>query len=306
MAQREQVASSQVARRSDRVEISISIDAIGTDYHRGRPFCQRGQTLTVSRHGAAIALNYALATDQELTIRCVNTAKEAVARVVGLVSGPGKDLVYGIAFLDAAANPWAIEFPALAGSDDVLGRVLLTCRLCQTYSVVHLNEIELQVFETNGSIQQFCKLCSVTTSWKRAANETAKEINLPKDTQTNKSGSQASHKANRRKHGRVRTNVAACIRQSGFAEEVVTCENLSRGGLRLRTSRAYQEGARIEVALPYSTESGNIFVPAQVIHAQDCGGFFRLGVAYTRVSGEQPTSVYSGSTSVADRTRRRT
>ena len=57
-------------RRSDRVPISIPIEAIGLDLVRGRPFCEKGKTILVSRHGAAIALSYALATDQELTIRC--------------------------------------------------------------------------------------------------------------------------------------------------------------------------------------------------------------------------------------------
>ena len=114
--------------------------------------------MTISRHGAAIALNCALGVDQELTVRCVDTGKEAVARVVGLIYSAGKAFVYGVAFLDVVANPWGIEFPALTGADEGFGRILLRCPRCQTSKVVHLNEIELQVFEANKSIQQFCKL----------------------------------------------------------------------------------------------------------------------------------------------------
>ena len=157
MSAQEQKAPSDLIRRSDRVQISIAVEAVGTDLHRGRPFCQRGQTVVVSRHGAAIALNYALVTDQELTIRCLNTGKEAEARVIGLIFSPGNGLVYGMAFLNDAANPWCIDFPALTSADEELGRILLECRMCRAYRVAHLDEIEMQVFETNQGIQQFCK-----------------------------------------------------------------------------------------------------------------------------------------------------
>jgi PilZ domain-containing protein len=305
MDSQKQTIAPEGVRRSDRVQISIPIEAIGTDLHRGRVFCQRGQTLAVSRHGAAIILNYALATDQELTIRCLDTNREAEARVVGLMSGPGKDLVYGVAFLNPGANPWGIEFPSGKGSEEGFGRILLECRLCQAYKVFHLNEIEIQVFEANQSIQQFCKACSTTTSWKRIANEGLREPHVPRDLRAQEPASTTRGATNRRKHGRVRTNVPACVRERGCSDEIVTCENLSRGGLRLRTSKAYKKGARIEVAIPYSAGSGNIFVPAQVLHVQDCGTFFRLGVAYAKASGtQQQADVYSGSVAVPDRTNR--
>ena len=302
MPSQNQQISSDGLRRSDRVQLSIPIEAIGTDYHRGQPFCKKGRTLAVSQHGASIILNYALATDQEFTIRRVDTGKEAAVRVIGLISDAEKELVYGVAFLNAAVNLWEIEFPTSVETEEGIGRVLLACRLCQACKVVHLNEIELQVFETNQSIQQFCKSCSATTSWKRAANESTGEPHLTRGIQTQESGSPLRKSVDKRKHGRIRSNSAACIRQHGFAEEVVTCENLSRGGLRLRTSKRYQEGTRIEVALPYSPENGNIFVPARVVHVQDCGAFFRLGIAFTGTPGKQQGSAYSGPASGANRT----
>ena len=104
-----------------------------------------------------------------------------------------------------------------------------------------------------------------------------------------------SSAANRRKYGRIQNNAPACIREPGFADEVVTCENLSRGGLLLKTSKPYQKGARIEVAILYSAGSGNIFVPARVIHVQTSGKFFKLGVAYTKRPGtKQQVGAYSG------------
>jgi hypothetical protein len=282
-------------RRTDRVQISISLEVMGTDLATGRPFCQRGCTSAVSRNGAAIVLNYALSTYQELTIRCLSTNKEAEARVVGLISGPDHELVYGVALLSTAENLWGIDFPTLTG-DEGFGRVLLQCRVCQSYRVVHLNEIEVQVFETNQGIHQFCKACSATTSWRRPASEALPESSLPREQAEQESTAQPSHAANKRKHGRIRTNVAACIREPGFPEEIVSCENLSRGGIRIRTPKLYQKGTRIEVAVPYSTGSGNIFVPAQIVHVQHCGEFYRLGVAYVGISEKrQHAEGYSGS-----------
>ena len=284
-------------RRSDRVQISFSIEAIGTDYQRGQPFCQKGQTVTVSRYGAAISLNYTLAAEQEVTIRCVDTCQEAVARVVGLIYSEGTTFVHGVAFVDAEANPWGIEFPS-AGTDEGFGRILLGCHLCQSSKVVHLNEIELQVFEANQSIQQFCKSCSATTSWKRQQNKAHCEPQ-PKVIKTEELASQRG--TEKRKHRRVVMNIPACIRRSGSLEEVVTCD-LSRSGIGLRTSKHYEEGALIEVALPYSAGgSGNIFVSARVVHVQRSGRFFKVGIAYSAASGKQQASVYSsGSRSVTD------
>ena len=290
-------------RRTDRVQISIPLEVMGTDLATGRPFCQRGCTSAVSRNGAAIVLNYALSTYQELTIRCLSTNKEAEARVVGLISGPGHELVYGVALLSTAANPWGIDFPTLTG-DEGFGRALLQCQVCQTRRVVHLNEIEVQVFETNQGIHQFCKACSATTSWRRPASEALPESSLPREQPKQESTAQPS-RANKRKHARIRINVAACIREPGFPEEIVTCENLSRGGIRFRTPKLYEKGTRIEVAVPYSTGSGNIFVPARIVHVQHCGDFFRLGAAYVGISEKrQQSEGYSGSAVFSDITNR--
>ena len=142
----------------------------------------------------------------------VGTVEEAEARVVGLISGPRKDLVYGVAFVNPASNPWGIEFPTLTGSDDGLARILLACRLCSAQQVAHLNEIEIQVFDANHTIQQFCKACSITTSWSRPGDKRTLDLGPPKQSSTD--GSTAEK--NRRKHGRVRVNIQACIRPVSY------------------------------------------------------------------------------------------
>jgi hypothetical protein len=279
-------------RRSDRIEVSIPIEVIGMDITKGSNFVLETETLTVSRHGGAIFLNCTLATSQELTIRCLSTNEEADAKVVGLMCGPWKRPVYGVAFIDSEVNPWCIEFPPLTGSDDGFARALLGCRSCPAQKVFHLNEIEILVFEANRSIQQFCKGCSATTVWSRSRNATVRDP-VPEQQTTSVP---ATSVKNRRKHGRIRTNVAACIRQRSSADEIVVCENISRGGLSFQTSKPHQKEARIEIAVPYAAESGNIFVPARVVHVERLGKLFRLGVAFVSASEtQQSAEQYSGS-----------
>ena len=89
--------------------------------------------------------------------------------------------------------------------------------------------------------------------------------------------------AERRKHPRVRVSYSACVRHPGFLDEdIVVCEDLSRGGLRFRSRRRYFEQSFIEVAVPYSPGQSAIFVPARVVFVQELPeqNRFRCGAAF--------------------------
>jgi hypothetical protein len=88
------------------------------------------------------------------------------------------------------------------------------------------------------------------------------------------------HSNNRRKHQRVRTNVQACIRQSGVEDVVVTCEDVSRGGIRFRTSRCFDLDRILQVAVPYSPGGANIFVSARIAHIHRSSDVFVIGLSY--------------------------
>jgi len=91
-------------------------------------------------------------------------------------------------------------------------------------------------------------------------------------------------KENRRKHIRTRVSFKGCVRYRGFEEEIVECENISKGGLCFRGHKQYPEDAQIEVAAPYEPGTPAIFVPAQIRHVEKLlgGTKFRHGVAYLR------------------------
>jgi hypothetical protein len=94
----------------------------------------------------------------------------------------------------------------------------------------------------------------------------------------------AAKPENRRKHARTRVNFKACVRRLGFPDDIVPCEDMSRGGLRFSSSKKYFEKMLIDVAVPYSPGDQAIFVPAQIMHVQELAEkkMYRCGVMYLR------------------------
>jgi len=257
----------------------MPIQVIGMELSTGQTFCKETETRVISRHGAAIVLSAALSIDDEITVRCLATNEEAKCRVVGLIKQPGTELVYGIAFVEPNVNPWGVEFPELSGPDTGLARALLTCGSCQNREVVYLNEIEMQVLETNGFLQRYCRRCSTMTSWKYDSRNPSAAVQTKEQAAAKPAAHSAQRTIDRRKHGRIRTSALGCVRYGG-AEEMVTCEDVSRGGVSFRTSKIYQKHALVHVAVPCSKGAGNIFVPARVAHVRQYGNEYFVGVAY--------------------------
>src|SRR5258708_24361988 len=94
----------------------------------------------------------------------------------------------------------------------------------------------------------------------------------------------AKEQENRRKYARPRVNLKACVRCQGLPDDVVACEDLSRGGLRFKSTRKYFEKTLIDVAVPYSPGDQAIFVPAQIAYVRELPEqkMYRCGVTYLR------------------------
>ena len=92
-----------------------------------------------------------------------------------------------------------------------------------------------------------------------------------------------ARKSNRRRDVRTRVSFTVCVRQAA-SEEIVECDNISRGGLSFRSRKSYTVGSTFEVAVPYSLGSPAIFVAATIRHVEalNVGSLFRYGAAYTR------------------------
>jgi hypothetical protein len=90
---------------------------------------------------------------------------------------------------------------------------------------------------------------------------------------------------NRRKHPRVKVNYSACVRHPQCdGDDIVLCEDMSKGGLRFKSRKKYFPQALIEVAVPYQTGQPAIFVSAQIVYAEELPEqqLFRYGVQYLK------------------------
>jgi hypothetical protein len=258
-------------RRSDRVSLSVPI-LVSWTTSPGRNFTKPAQTLVVSRHGATIVVRENLAQVQQITIRCSGTDREASAQVVGRLGQRQDGYLYGLAVQDPTVNLWNIEFPTLAGTEEAVSRVLLECSACKNREVVHLDELQTEVFEASHGLSRACEQCAVWTLWKPVSHGASSDRNA--NDPWHERGAQSSRAPmprtrNERKHVRARMKLTACVRQIGFGEEVVQIENASRGGFCFVSSRKYPNGTDIQVAVPYEPSAANIFVLARIIRHRD-------------------------------------
>ena len=177
-----EVTSAATVRRSDRVCLTLLLEASGRDAE-GHEFVEPARTMLISRHGGVIVLNRNLAADQEIKLRRTHEAEKhrsAVIRVirnVGSQSASGSQTagqMYSIECVEPNADLWGVEFPALEGSQEFVARMLLECSFCGSREVIYLNEFELGGFEKNRGTARHCKVCGVPTIWIQAPHEVEK------------------------------------------------------------------------------------------------------------------------------------
>lgn len=269
-------------RRSDRVDLLLPIEIIGTDL-LGIHFFRKGTASVIGRNGAAIQLDSELVSGQVVTIRNLNNSKECEATVVGSIGQHDNKCSYGVVLADVALNLWDLEFPELVPDQPPIGRIVLSCKVCNRQEVVHLNEIEIHVLETARTLRRHCRICRSETSWFHTSLK-EEAITLPEPSELLTESSQVNSESGygwKRKYKRIPTTFPACVRQCGPPGEIVVCDNISRGGICFRSQNRYQPDTHIEVAVPYETKgSGNIFVPARIVHVDLFGRLFRHGAAY--------------------------
>ncbi len=268
-------------RRSDRVSIRLPLQISGSDV-TGGPFLEEGRTIMVSRHGARIKLARSLAPEEEIVIRCLQTGREAAARVVGLIRGGPAISVYGIALLDPDADPWGIDFPNLAEGEDAYGRVLLECIHCHTRKVAYLDAAELEVLEANRSLTRYCGRCTATSVWRRSFAETlGPELPVPEPPPP----APVEVKEKRRER-RSPLRVRACVYSRDYGEHIVRTKDVSRSGLSFESQKLYGKNWNVQVAVPYDPRGGNIFLSARIVRVQHISEDLKLyGVAYSHKTG---------------------
>lgn len=263
------------ARQSERISLALPIQVTGSNLF-GDVFLCEGWTEVVSQNGARIRLKQNLAPDQEITVLCTETGKEAVARVVGRVNGKSKQNAYGIMLLNPEEHPWGINFPPRGDSAGAVGRIVLECLACHMRELVYLDGFELEVLESSENLSRFCRRCTDSTLWQKSFEPLPA---LQPDAVTSPGNGQE-----RRREARREVRTMACIRSREFGEELVKVRNVSRNGLCFEGRQAYEKDWKIEVAIPFSSGGGNIFLPARIARVQNIpsGSITLFGVEYVR------------------------
>ena len=340
-------------RRSGRISKQLPILLLGTDTS-GRVFSEETHTLVLSQHGAGIVARNKFAPDEVLTIRLLESGREADIRLVGQLGEHPNGKVYGVAFCDPDLDFWQMEFPPAPEYLPALAVVDLECCFCGEISSGRQTEIESDVFLATRLVLRFCKTCGQTTSWRLATKkaapqptaavlppasqdhtaqgETSVSVPLPPEPPASAYASEpifsdvvstgayangpihaqsvaatiaisepespmkpatlpppafsGGGKVNRRQHVRTRVNFTACVRVNHLHEEIVECDNISKGGLCFRSQKRYEENAAIEVAVPYSPGQPAIFTSAHIRRIEELPALnlFRYGVAYATPS----------------------
>jgi PilZ domain len=249
------------SRRSDRVPLELPIVVTGTDA-MGAGFLEQTRTIMLGRHGAKILITRKLAPDQEINIRCLKTARETDARIVGQLGTEGDGYLYGVELLESEANIWDIDFPEISEAEAAVGRVLLECVRCHSQELTYLDEFEVEVLEANQMLSRNCRKCTDTSMWKKSTPREGAE--LPPSPPAREE--RARRTSNDRKHVRLDLKVDVAVRHPQLGEEVAVTVNVSRGGFRFKSRKGYGEDWVIEAALPYSRTGANIYTPARVVY----------------------------------------
>lgn len=292
-------------RRSSRVPRVIGILLVGSDME-GKVFSEETNTVLLSRYGAGIVSHYKLSAEQELILRRLDTNKESEIRIVGQIGVENDLYTYGVSFLDSTDNFWGITFPPASEAEQMARFARLECSSCRERETVEHSDLESDVYMVNEGIVRYCKHCGSSTFWKRASEDT-EEVPVLAGVGFRPSSSSAAvveepeteaapapapaaeptpaaRPENRRKHLRTRVRFKACIRSMAFGDDVVTCEDASRGGVCFKSRKRYTERQQIEIAAPYTPGVQNFFVSGEIAHVTELKDdkMLRYGVAYRK------------------------
>ncbi len=280
---------SEGVRRSSRIPKEIAILLVGSDME-GKVFSERAKTVLLSRHGAGIVSKNVLSAEQELILRRLDTNKEAEVRVVGQLGAHGESHTYGVAFLNPEVDLWEIQFPPMTESERKESRVLLQfVRFCESCGTSTFWKRPSEEIDRAPAPPEFEPL-EAGQSWEPGVTDAPTPASTPAPPEPVPESElvpelepkPAARAENKRKHVRAKANFKACIRSFMFGEDIVTCEDVSRGGLCFKSRKQYLVLSEIEVAVPYSPGAHAIFVSGQIVRVEELKQErrFRCGVRY--------------------------
>jgi hypothetical protein len=280
------------------------------------------KTAVLSRHGAGILSRYKLVAEQELILRVKGTDREAEVRGVGEIARQDGVYTYGVAFVNETLDFWGVEFPPARVWEERPVVLALECSRCKEVVELVNGDFEYDICAIHGGLARSCKECGLLTVWRRSTElapkrgprvkSGGKRVEACEDpfdalekqsvaavkvaVLEERSAAMArtsdvvvpqAESVDRRERMRAKVNFSACVRAEKFGEDLVTCIDMSRGGVSFRSKNCYEKGQRVRIAVPFSPENPEapaIFVPGRIAHAKELagGGMWVCGVEFLK------------------------
>lgn len=255
-------------RQSDRIRYAYSIRILATD-SSGLVVEEGARTDVITRDGGMLVTHLSLSTGVRILIK--RGERQVEARIVGQCGIRNEENLFGFQFADPSLQDfWDVKFPPLV-PDSVVGRAVLQCSRCSRQEVLHLGETEMMVRESMQMIPHHCEHCDSETLWVEPQVVGEKGVIIGSGSYEVQSSAPPRRQKtiNDRKYARISMkNAKACLHRPGFADDIVSVIDISRGGIRFLSLVDYQPNTRLEVAVPYTSGGANVFTPARVARVQ--------------------------------------
>jgi len=228
-------------------------------------------------------------------------------RVVGEIGSQAELHTYGVAFVNEELDFWQVEFPPAPVWRPVA--LILECGGCKQVVELKDGDFEYDICAIHGGLARFCNECGFLTVWRRSPEsvpgakngkikpsteqpqETAVQL-AERERVTEKpeefvSLADAMEGVERRTRVRAKVNFFACVRTSAFGDDIVTCIDMSRGGVSFRSSHMYHKEMSVLIAVPFSPEAKDapaIFVAGRIAHVRALpeGSMWRCGLEFMK------------------------
>lgn len=195
--------------------------------------------------------------------------------------------------MDKTLDFWEREFPAPPTWDQRPEILLLECGVCKDVEEIKNADFEYDICVIHRGLARFCNECGYLTVWRQVQDAMAglvrvkkrKEVHEIKEVKEAKEVKEVKEEAkeefvslaeamegvNRRARVRAKVDFFACVVSREFGEDVVTCLDMSKGGVSFRTKKAYAKEMRVTIAVPYAPEvkeAPAIFVKGRIANVR--------------------------------------
>ena len=244
------------------VGIRRQLDVTITGQDSGhRHFSEPAHTELLTRDGGILACFVPLEVGTLITAQLED--RRASARILGITRIKDEEYAYAFALEDATGPAfWQTEFPA----HSALPNIMLQCSHCTSQGSLELGEIHRTVLDIARVVALPCRKCGDYTLWH--APIVLEDVELVTGAEVYQQPTTVAPRkrtVNDRRHKRLPIkNTKACLKRTGYPDDIVDVLDVSRGGLRFLSKVDYQPGTRFEVASPYVEGSANLFLPARL------------------------------------------